>query len=839
MRRLGLPRFETCVVEGEHVVASHGDGVSIVCLKTGAVLSAGAAGAQSRVNCLAATKRGVVSAAADGAVQEWSSPGGEPLGDRVDAARRVLGIATDVSAATLRQHSAGLLYVASQKAESEARQDSKDKADSKDKDKAPPLFELVVWSLATQQKVNVLDGKLPRGSERACHDCVATYDGGNFNVVAFAARYHLQLYLVDANAPVKRARATCMDDPFTSLAMTSLSSVVGEDVVVSGHRSGHVRIWRSALDPLSDVWAAEAKKGKAAFGALSVATALHWHAHPVAAVAVSACGANVLSGGEEAVLVVWPLRRDSASATSLKDFLPRLGAPIKCIRGCEAPEGTPRCAARASLAVVATADSAVHVIVVQGLKRLWSFYGLSTFKRLSATLLAPDWKRGKLALNSTPGALQLWDASEDRVTEVLRVVQHNHVPAALGDASTPRAPVVLRAAFSHDGTKLATVDTWQSADEGHRDEHLKFWTRDGGDGKFQGGWRLHSMISNPHGAKGCSVAGLAFHPKLHVVASVALDGALKLWACLDNAAPRGDVSKPAGKKRKAENAQDKAPQQWRCTLSVAGDDDAAGDLAFSADGSLLAVAHLRGPRVALWDVSTGLKVATLHRAHASAEAKQAFVSVGVFDSGPADALPRIALADGRGVDVFDLRTGAVAWSYAADVCCCAVATKAHLADDAAVSIALAVRRRTAAGTAAAVLLFSHLSPEPLKCVSLQEAPRGLVFLPRRGGGVAAELRDRSFLEIDAPSGTSTALAASHRHRRAAVATGVTVYSAGEDSTAAAGSFDFAGLLNLTPAWDGDLAMFSDVGQIFDCYLAKHLKQPPVAGLRFDQLRATA
>ena len=51
-------------------------------------------------------------------------------------------------------------------------------------------------------------------------------------------------------------------------------------------------------------------------------TSLHWHAHAVTCMAFTKDGNYLLSGGEEAVLVMWQI------GTSSKTFLPRLGAPL-------------------------------------------------------------------------------------------------------------------------------------------------------------------------------------------------------------------------------------------------------------------------------------------------------------------------------------------------------------------------------------------------------------------------------------------------------------------------------------------------------------------------------
>jgi NET1-associated nuclear protein 1 (U3 small nucleolar RNA-associated protein 17) len=57
----------------------------------------------------------------------------------------------------------------------------------------------------------------------------------------------------------------------------------------------------------------------------------HWHASAVGTLVFSEDGAYVLSGGEEAVLVLWQVE------TGVKQFLPRMGAPIRFIAGLPDP----------------------------------------------------------------------------------------------------------------------------------------------------------------------------------------------------------------------------------------------------------------------------------------------------------------------------------------------------------------------------------------------------------------------------------------------------------------------------------------------------------------------
>lgn len=92
--------------------------------------------------------------------------------------------------------------------------------------------------------------------------------------------------------------------------------------IAAGDVSGRIIIWTG----LEAAAAAEENGTLPQDGnaGMSVAT-IHWHAHPVAALCFSQDGRYLLSGGEEAVLVVWQL------LTLKRTYLPRLGGPISHI----------------------------------------------------------------------------------------------------------------------------------------------------------------------------------------------------------------------------------------------------------------------------------------------------------------------------------------------------------------------------------------------------------------------------------------------------------------------------------------------------------------------------
>lgn len=117
--------------------------------------------------------------------------------------------------------------------------------------------------------------------------------------------------------------ATQLDSTDT---LTCLAFHPTESYFATGNARGQIRLWYGVLD---EIEAAKGKEGVKSIttgtkdGATEASTAvLHWHAHPVASLAFTPNGAYLLSGGEEAVMVLWQLH------TGHREFVPRVGAPI-------------------------------------------------------------------------------------------------------------------------------------------------------------------------------------------------------------------------------------------------------------------------------------------------------------------------------------------------------------------------------------------------------------------------------------------------------------------------------------------------------------------------------
>lgn len=195
-------------------------------------------------------------------------------------------------------------------------------------------------------------------------------------------------------------------------------------------------------------------------------TTLHWHAHRVCALAFSLNGSYLLSGGLEAVLVIWQL------GTRQKDFLPRLGSVITSVA--VSPQNSFYCAGHD--------DSSLHVVhalnlriktTIQGVKLV----GLTGTTSAMKTGLVFDPRHDALVLNSSPGCLQFYHPVLDRHLNEIEVVPRNRINRT--DKSKVGTVVIDQVTFSPNGSWMVTVDRMEDAETATSDDiSLKFWRFD-------------------------------------------------------------------------------------------------------------------------------------------------------------------------------------------------------------------------------------------------------------------------------------------------------------------------------------------------------------------------
>jgi NET1-associated nuclear protein 1 (U3 small nucleolar RNA-associated protein 17) len=283
------------------------------------------------------------------------------------------------------------------------------------------------------------------------------------------------------------------------------------------------------------------------------AATVHWHAHAVGALVFSLDGAYLLSGGQEAVLVIWDV------VSGRRAYLPRLGGGIIGISIC--PSDPSRYAIRQSdntLRIINAAAMTVEASV-HGLRPLPRAYieggsvggsksnssggitntnnmlgspagGAASLKTSSpspamtspaAAAAAASQKQQMLLpppLVMQPGTglaviagphavLQWYDFLRDCHVDKLQLSQRNIVSLTEGDAAAmsgvygaPTEPAATEVAFSSTGAIMATVESRPDpAGGGAVQFSLKFWDRvNPSQARYGNPYRLNTLADQPH-----------------------------------------------------------------------------------------------------------------------------------------------------------------------------------------------------------------------------------------------------------------------------------------------------------------------------------------------------
>ncbi|OQR96978.1 hypothetical protein ACHHYP_12857 [Achlya hypogyna] len=332
---------------------------------------------------------------------------------------------------------------------------------------------------------------------------------------------------------------------------------------------------------------------------------LHWHAHAVGCLAYSVDGTYVVSGGEEFVLVLWHLE------SGRRQHVPRLSAQLTSIA--VRPDGAGYLVAGHDNSVLYYNHvTATHVWHACGLSRV----GLSSAKTLINGRMALEPWANTLALQGTSliGNVQLYHPLQDRVLSTVALTERNQVSRTFNEA--PTRTYATQIAFSPATRTMATVTVTEG------ESALRFWTRKG-DGSFA----VNTDVDAPHGPDH-TVTAMAAHDKLVVTADD--QGEFRVWA-------RGDGG------------------VWGCQSLSQYRRASVGAVAFSDDGSLLAVAY--GPLVTLWDPATNALRSVL-----------AYPKDDVLDVAFTGASsPFLVARTASGVYVWSLLTLSIHWFYSLPV----------------------------------------------------------------------------------------------------------------------------------------------------------------------------
>ncbi|KAI4115272.1 MAG: hypothetical protein LQ345_004105 [Seirophora villosa] len=367
----------------------------------------------------------------------------------------------------------------------------------------------------------------------------------------------------------------------------------------------------------------------------------HWHRNAVLSVKWSRDGNYIISGGLETVMLIWQLETGSL------DTLPHLGAPVEGI--VVSPSG--------SSYAVRLADKSAMILSTSELKPTFSIAGIQTpgeevmgdrlpfvssvdspvenvssLRRLRSPVVhgptgllcaVPSATSSRLPAFLPPHAsyLQTYDIASAHQISKQAMTRTKATDLNLGpESNTIEEPDVILMQISHDGQWLATVDQWmpprkdmdpvtyneeQAIDEqkNRKEIYLKFWSWNN-DGKV---WELASRVDDPHASQvGIAdernlVLDLVMDPSSNTFATVGEDCTVRIWS-------------PSSRRRHGLAVKDRAGQEltvWKCQSTISLEcralplqKSAEAKLAYSLDGSCLAVAYTRASPWTIYFVDT-------------------------------------------------------------------------------------------------------------------------------------------------------------------------------------------------------------------------------------------
>ncbi|KIR96746.1 NET1-associated nuclear protein 1 (U3 small nucleolar RNA-associated protein 17) [Cryptococcus deuterogattii 2001/935-1] len=459
-------------------------------------------------------------------------------------------------------------------------------------------------------------------------------------------------------------RPTCVkfvsDQPFTCGAFCpekTSASATEEEWFATGDQKGVIRLWHGLTQAFRQVDAA----ASLALGGVVDSTqnpetekrlpttSLHWHAHAVSAIAFTPSGSQLLSVGEESVLVQWHL------ASGRREYIPRLGGrPIVSltVRKATAAGEEEWWMALADGSVVRVGASSNRVASVgQGIR-------LDPLRPSSPDTpypLSVHPSTGSLVVPSShPSTIQFIDPIASTVLFDLEVVPSNRVSRREEKELEPVKVEKIAFSEEHDGKSvwMATMEG-REGDEGEGGgmvKNLKMWKW------MDDRYLVNTQFPRPHGTS--SISSVTFSPVLSATGTssksistpnpylltTSNDGVAKIWQVRQS--KRSEQGKVTAKKPTIMELY------WSCRSTFNYRNLPIRASAFSSDVSILALSH--GSVVTLWDVNSNILLKVLDSGLTTDVMSIGFVGK--------EGRWLIGGGEGKGVALWDLLSCEVAWS---------------------------------------------------------------------------------------------------------------------------------------------------------------------------------
>ncbi|XP_010904674.1 uncharacterized protein [Elaeis guineensis] len=473
--------------------------------------------------------------------------------------------------------------------------------------------------------------------------------------------------------------------------LSSLAFHPNERMVAGGDVTGRILIWRGFGKRKFSENLQATSKGRTAYeeerpgvrgddDADSCAT-WHWHPSEIKFLFFSSDGAYLYSGANEGVVVIWQLD------TGKRKYKPRLGSPLLYFTDSPDP----------SLSCISCADNQIHLLKMPTMEIKKSIAGIKLpfsfpdeYKGLCSEF-AYDHAAGLVALPTQDYCVQFFSVHDNLEVSQVQVCEKNFHP--VDDVTIYVALISL----STDGFAMGTVDVKLPEERLGGLVSLKFWKHESWIGEYS----LSTVIYEPHSDAG--ISALAFRPGHDMAVSSSFGGDFKVWIRSSYAEDTDQMLQKSG---------------WRCQSVGSYKKKPMTAAAFSADGSVLAVAA--ETVVTLWDPDANTLVAIIGDT-LSPITKLSFI-------GESGYLASLSKGSKPQLSVWSTSNLSMYWSYklfAQDVTC--------MADGSQFAV-LAYRNSPDDATTkdgdGVILLFDVENPVPLATWSVQKAKRGgLTFLP--------------------------------------------------------------------------------------------------------------
>ncbi|KAJ3180297.1 WD repeat-containing protein 75 [Geranomyces variabilis] len=492
----------------------------------------------------------------------------------------------------------------------------------------------------------------------------------------------------------------------TAGACTLISVEVPTDVY---HCLSEIPIMSLAIHPTAQYLAAGDFTGKITLwhcGSViakekPISSVLHWHPHQVNGVAFSADGEYLLSGGDEAVLVVWQL------STRRKQFLPRLSSPIRSLS--ISPDQ--------AMYAVTHGDNSIRVIASATMFTKFISAGPPPYDTSSGRpwQMIREPRDDSVAIFGLGGSLQFYDVTADQRLQQLEVTSTESSAKVKGRPSVNVA-VVTHVAFAANNAWMMTVDDRLDGTASMWESRLKFWNYKPDSATYV----MNTRVDRPH--KG-HVTGVAISERKSAVLRAATTGSDKYFRVWTLLPPNAD-----------------SQEAWSCLYSGAYRELVPESASFSSDNSLVAVTFHQV--VTLWSASGNLL-------HSVLTAPSPVRSVDFLGGSG-----YVISYSGHFLHVWDLLKGALWWSLRVNI--------AHLAvDNASCQFAVITHedisrpRKNKFGlvhgipeeVSSRILVFEADSPTPVATFVRRGRCLSSTFLPKASGTELVVLNDVGELEV--------------------------------------------------------------------------------------------